>query len=207
MSILAVILATVLLMGLGLSILLLGTSEAVLAAHDRTARALREASLAVVHLTIADLRRQPSWSAVLAAGAPSPSSAAPGRAVDLSLVPAAPWGGPALDLRQITVDVATAADTAGGDPQLWRLYEYGSLPNLVPGASASPSPFYVAAWVADDRADGDGDPLTDTNGILAVRAAAYGPADIRAVTAVSIGKATPPDGPAEVLVLAIRPLE
>jgi hypothetical protein len=205
MSILAAILATVLLMGLGLSVLLLGTSEAVLAAHDRTARALREASIAVVHLTLADLRRQPSWSAVLGAGAPSPSSAAPGRAVDLSLSPAAPWGGPALDLRQITVDVAAAADTAGGDAQLWRLYEYGSLPNLVPGAAAPP--FYVAAWVADDRADGDGDPLTDSNGILAIRAAAFGAGDTRAVTAVSIRKTMPPSGPADVQVLAIRPLQ
>jgi hypothetical protein len=205
MSILAAILATVLLMGLGLSMLLLGTSEAVLAAHDRTARALREASIAVVHLTLADLRRQPSWSAVLGAGAPPPSSAAPGRAVDLSLSPAAPWGGPALDLRQITVDVAAAADTAGGDAQLWRLYEYGSLPNLVPGAGAPP--FYVAAWVADDRADGDGDPLTDSNGILAIRAAAFGAGDTRSVTAVSIRKTTPPSSPADVQVLAIRPLQ
>ena len=204
MSILTAILATVLLMGLGLSIVLLGTSEAVLAAHDRTARALREASMAAVHLTLADLRRQPSWSAALAEGAPS-SSARPGRAVDLSLFPAAPWGGPALDLRQITADVAAAADTGGGDLQVWRLYEYGGLPTLVPGVSTPP--LYLAAWIADDRADGDGDPLADSNGILAVRAAAFGPGETRAMTAVSIRKTTPPAGPAQVQVLAIRPLQ
>ena len=202
MALLSAILATTVLMGLGLSIVLLGTSEAVLAAHDRMARALREASMAAVHLAIADLRRQPAWSTVLAAGT-APLSAAPGRAADLSVTPPAPWGGGMLDLSQLTADVAAAADTGSGDPQLWRLYEFGRLDSLVPGAPGLP--FYLAVWVADDAADGDGDARTDSNGILALRAVALGPGQVRAVTAVSIGKTTPPTGPAAVRILTIRP--
>lgn len=202
MAVLSAILGATLLMGLGVSIVLLGTSEAVLAAHDRTARALREASMAAAHLTVADLRRQPSWSAVLTAGMP-PLSAAPGRAVDVSLTPAAPWGGPALDLRQLTVDVEAAADTGSGDPQVWRLYEFESLSAVVPDGSVSA--IYLAAWVADDLADGDGDPLTDRNGILTVRAMALGPGGTRAVTGVSIRKTAVSGGPDEVRILTIRP--
>lgn len=202
MALLSALIATVLLMGLGVSIVLIGTVEGVLAAHDRAARALREASLAGAHLAIADLRVQPSWSAVLAAGI-GPVSAAPGRAIDTSLTPAAPWGGSSLDLRQLTVEAASAADTGSGDPQLWRLYECGSLPGLVPGTAGTP--FYLAVWVADDPADGDADPLVDANGILAVRAAAYGPGNGMAVIAVSLRKTGSPAGPAEVRVLTIRP--
>ena len=202
MAVLSAMLATVLLMGLGVSIVLMGTAEGVLAVHDRTARALREASLAAIHLAVADLRRQPSWSAVLSAGV-SPWSGAPGRANDTTPIPPAPWGGSPLDLRQLTVDVGAAADTGSGDAQVWRLYESGPLPQLIPGVAAGP--FYLAAWVADDGADGDGDPLTDSNGIVAVRAAAYGPDKAMAVTAVSLRKTSPPVGPAEVRILTVRP--
>ena len=109
MAVLTALFATMLLMGLGLSVALIGTTEAALAAHDRAARALREASLAAVHLAIADLRAQPSWSAVLGVGPASPLSAAPGRVVDASLSPPAPWGGAPLDLRVLTADVQAAA--------------------------------------------------------------------------------------------------
>ena len=202
MAVLSVILATTLLMGLGVSIVLLGTSEAVLAAHDRASRALREASMAAVHLTVADLRRQPSWSAVLGAGV-GPISAQPGRLTEASLTLVPPWGGPPLDLRQSTVDVQAAADTGSGDPQVWRLYECGPLSRVVPAVSVPP--LFVAAWVADDPADGDGDPLTDSNGILAVYAEALGPANSKAVTVVSIRKTAPPGEAAEVRILTVRP--
>ena len=203
MALLSALLATTVLMGLGVSIALLGTSEAVLAAHDRTSRAVREASIAAVHLAVADLRRQPAWSAVLAGGV-APLSAAPGRASDGSVAPPSPWGGPVLDLTQLTVDIAAAADTAGGDAQLWRVYESGGLDGLVQDASSVP--LYVAVWVADDEADGDGDPLIDSNGILALRSAAFGPGQVRAITGVSLRKTATPSGPSEVRILTIRPL-
>ena len=201
MAVLSVIFATVLLMGLGVAIVLLGSSEHVLASHDRTVRALREASIAAVHLAVADLRRQPSWSAVLLSGAP-PLSAVPGRATGPTMTPPAPWGGPPLDLTQLTVDVSAAADTGSGDTQLWRLYEHGALPGLIPGWTAGP--FYVAAWVADDPADGDGNPEADRNGVLAIRAAALGPGDAKVLSAVSVRKWRPPSGPDQVRILTIR---
>jgi hypothetical protein len=203
MAVLSALFATVLLMGLGVSIVLLGTTEATLAAHDRTARMLREASLAAAHLAVLDLRAQPSWSVVLAPGI-DVVSAVPGRATDATLTPAAPWGGATLDLRQLTADVEGAADTVIGDAQVWRLYEFASLSELL-GADAA-SPCYVAAWVADDAADGDGDPSIDSNGILAVRAVAYGRGNAQATTSVSIGKTFVAAGPDQVRVLTIRPL-
>ena len=203
MAVVMALFATVLLSGLGLSIVLVGTTEATLAADDRAARALREASLAAAHLAVSDLRAQPSWSAVLSAGSPAPFSAAPGRAIGTSARPPAPWDGSSLDLEAMTADVQASADTGGGDAQAWRLFECASLGELIPGGGAGP--WYVAVWVADDRADGDGDPAVDTNGILSVRAAAYGPRSARAVTVVSVMKTVVAGEPDQVRILTIRP--
>jgi hypothetical protein len=38
-------------------------------------------------------------------------------------------------------------------------------------------PWYIAVWIADDKADIEGDPAVDSNGLLSVHAAAYGPLD------------------------------
>jgi hypothetical protein len=34
---------------------------------------------------------------------------------------------------------------------------------------------YVVVWVADDAAEADGDPQRDSNGLIAMRAEAFGP--------------------------------
>ena len=203
MALLTALFAMALMMGLGLSIALVGTMEGVLGAHDRNARTLREASLAAAHLAIADLRARPSWSAVLAAGSAPPFAGVPGRALDPTVFPPAPWGGPALDLLALTADVQAAADTGNGDSQAWRLFESARLERLVPGTS--PGPWYLAVWVADDWADGDGNPSVDANGILAVRAAAFGPAGGAMTTVVSVMKTTVAGEPDRVRILTIRP--
>jgi len=203
MAVLMALFATVLLMGLGLSIVLVGTTEATLAADDRAARALREASLAAVHVAVADLRAQPSWSAILAAGPVAPFSAAPGRSIGTSAAPPAPWGGSPLDLQAMTADVEASADTGAGDAQVWRLFECGSLDQLVPGSAAGS--WYVAVWVADDRADEDEDPAVDANGVIALRAVAYGPRGARVATVVSVLKTAVAGQPDRVRVLTIRP--
>jgi hypothetical protein len=203
MAVLTVLFATVLLMGIGLSVALIGTSEATLAADDRAARTLREASLAGVHLAVADLRLRPSWSAVLSPGT-APFSANPGRAFVPDLTPLAPWDGSRLDLVAMTADVQAAADTGVGDPQAWRLFECGWLDALVPGAGAGP--WYVAVWVADDTADGDGNPSTDANGVVLLRGVAYGPRGARVATVVSVMKTVVAGEPDRVRILTVRPV-
>ena len=203
MAVLCALFATTLLMGLGVSVMLMGTAETTLAAQDRTARALREASLAALHLAVSDLRLQADWSAVLAAGSVPPFSAAPGRAIDPGVTPVAPWGGAPLDLRLLTAAVAAEANTGSGGPQVWRLFECGSLEGLAPGAPGNP--WYIAAWVADDRADADANPLTDSNGTLALRAVAYGPGGAAVATAATVLKTAPPGVPGGVRILTIRP--
>lgn len=203
MALLAAVTATALLTALGLAIALLGMGESILAGHERTARALRHASHAGVQLAAADLRVLPTWSAALAAGGVPQVSGSEGRFMDASLTPAAPWGG-TIDLRGMTDDIQASSDAfSRGDAQVWRLFECGPLERGVPGMQAGP--WYVAVWVADDRADSDGDPLIDTNGVLALRAVAIGPDGALAATDVSVMRATGPGGVVQVRILTIRP--
>ena len=77
---------------------------------------------------------------------------------------------------------------------MWRLFGYAPLDTLLdaagPGASGAAgtgtgtgsgsgsgadSTLYTVAWVADDPADGDGNPSADANGRVTVRVEAFGP--------------------------------
>jgi hypothetical protein len=58
----------------------------------------------------------------------------------------------------------------------------------------------VAVWVADDRADTDGDPDRDSNGMIAVRAVAFGPGDASAALELTLAREA-----GRVRTVAIRP--
>lgn len=192
MALLTALFATVLLMALGLAVLLLGSAEATLAAHDRDARSLAYASRAAATVAAADLRALPSWDDLSAPGATPELSATPGLFVDSTLAPAAPWGGPALDLRALTVRLQAESDAVappGGPAPAWRLFEYGPLGRLIPDAGFR-NPYYLVVWVADE------------NGLVVARAVAYGPGEGRSIVEITM---TRPAAPDPVRILTIRP--
>jgi hypothetical protein len=195
MALLAALFATVLLMGLGLSMLLLGSAETTLAAHDRDARALAYASRAALTIAAADLRALPTWEALAMPGAVPEVSATPGAFVDTTLMPAPPWGGAPLDLRDLTVRLQAesgAAAPAGVPALVWRLFEYGRLGRLAPDAAAR-NPYYLVVWVAEDR------------GLAVVRGAAFGPGDGRSITEISMARQAVPGAADRFRILTIRP--
>ena len=192
MALLTALFATVLLMALGLAVLLLGTAETILAAHDRDARSLAYASRAAVTVATADLRALADWDQLSAPGPVPEVSATPGPFVDATLAPAAPWGGVALDLRALTVRLQAESDAAepgGGPAPAWRLFEYGPLAHLVPD-TGSRNPYYLVVWVADE------------DGLVVARAVAYGPGEGRSILEVTM---TRPAAPDPVRILTIRP--
>jgi hypothetical protein len=204
-ALLTALFATALLMGLGLSLVLMGSAETTLARRDRDARSLSRAARAVATLAVADLRALPSWSGVLASGSQPELSAVPGRLAPPTLTPALPWGG-TLDLRAVTARTQAAIDASAipGEPSRWRLYGAASLASLVPDAVGG-MPCFLAVWVADDAVDGDGDPSADTNGVLLVRGAAFGPGEGEAVVLLTVSREVVLGGPAVVRILTIRP--
>ena len=192
MALLTALFATALLMGLGLSVLLLGSAETSLAARDRDSRALGYAARAAASVTAADLRTLPTWAALTAPGAAPEVSATPGQLVDSTLTPPVPWGGGGvLDLRALTARLQAESDAAAssGSAPPWRLFAFGPLSRLLP-ESAQPSPYYLVVWVADE------------GGTIVARSAAYGPGDGRSITEASLVR---DPGTNLVRILTIRP--
>lgn len=204
MPLLTALFGTALLMGLGLSLVLMGSAETTLARRDRDGRSLARAARAAATLAVADLRALPSWAGVLQPGSPPELSAAAGRLAPGTLAPGVSWGG-TLDLRALTsrVQADTDADGVPGDPSTWRLYGAADLASLVSGALGLPC--FLVVWVADDRVDGDGDPSADTNGIIVVRGAAFGPGEGEAVVTLTVSREPVAGGPDVVRILTIRP--
>ena len=191
MALVTALFATALLMGLGLSILLLGSAETALASRDRDSRALGYAARAAASVAAADLRALPSWAAVATPGATSEVSATPGQFVDSTLAPSAPWGGAVLDLRALTARLQAESDAAApsGSAPPWRLFVYGPLVRLVP-ESAARNPYYLVVWLADE------------GGSIVTRSVAYGPDDGRSITEASLVREA---GTNRVRILTIRP--
>src|SRR5262245_2516343 len=162
---------------LGLSLVLLGSAETTLAAHDVRARTAAHAAEAALSLAASELRERASWSGALADGAPD-LCAEPGRFVDGALAPAAPWDGSPLDLHALTAERQAESDAQAppGLAPVWRLFEYGPISRLVPSESRRHLS-YVVVWAADGR-----------EGVVLLHATALGPGSSRASAEAAVGR-------------------
>lgn len=161
-----------LLAALGISLLLVADVERRVAANAGSAIESLEAAEAILERAIVDVRASTDWSRILAGTAGSTFA-------DATRRPRLPWG-VTLDLDGVTVELQGEMNTASGagaDTPRWRLFAWGPLAALA--GAAVDSQIYAAAWVADDAADGDGDPLADGNGRLQLHAEARGPGGAR----------------------------
>lgn len=162
---------TALVAGLGGALLLVTSVETTIEAHHQRVHSVRQAADAGLACAVAGLRATPDWSQALA-GAPPP--------VAPCLAPAAlppPWlGGEPIHPAALTALLQAATDA-----------RYGAIPDLprwtlwVTGHAPTGDGTVVLAWIADDADDGDGDPGSDANGIVWVRAAAYGRGHARSI--------------------------
>jgi hypothetical protein len=144
--------ATALLACLGMSLVLLGSAETMLAGHDLQARAAAHAADGALSLAASELRALPAWTGVLSEGAPD-VCATPGRFVDASLQPRAPWDGSVLDLHVLTAKRQVDSDAGtppGAAAPVWRLFEFGPISRVIPSEPRR-HPYYLVVWAADGR--------------------------------------------------------
>ena len=162
--VLLVLMLTAFVASLGGGLAMLGHTERRIAtAHVRTVQTGYAAG-AAAHLGVAmvsqalDSTRWPSAGMVPSLGS-------------VSRVMAIPAGDP-VDLDARTAELNRDASRRwplGADTPRWRLAGWGRLPQWPP---SSPR---VTVWVADDVMDADGVPGEDSNGVLMIRAEAFGP--------------------------------
>jgi hypothetical protein len=159
--------ATLVLGAMGAGLITVSNTEATIAANYRLSSELAYAAEAGANAAIADLGHAGSLTNVLTGLARSPFC-------DSTLTPVLS-SGDRLDLAAQTTMLQGASDgfaQRGADNPRWRLYLYQPLAAIARTPQASS---YVAVWVADDEAEADGDAQSDSNGLIAMRAEAFGP--------------------------------
>ena len=145
------------------------TIESRVGRHHQSAQSGAYAAAAGIERLIGELRRWPTWQTI-----PSMTSTAPsfndGRTVPTLA------DGTALDLPRRTSERQAASDAfypSGSNRPVWTLYAHASLARITAIGVPMSNP-YVVVWIADDPDDLDGDPSRDSNGVILVRAEAFG---------------------------------
>jgi hypothetical protein len=167
-ALILVLIASGLLAALGVGLLMLGSTDGMIATNFRTAGEALYAADAVAERAIQDLVLVANWSDSL-------SGTTPSTFVDGTLTPTLASNQP-LDLTALTADLQRQSDASaswGPNNPRWRLFAYGPL-SQINGTSLIQSSAYVVSWIADDPAETDGNPLSDTNAMVTLRARAFG---------------------------------
>lgn len=158
-----------------------GTSSAV---HERAR--LRRAAESAATLAVLDLAARPDWGLLPAGGpasgfvdgAPGPRTIG-GRAFDLRAETALRTCGRPTPCDDPSITTPSASRPWGAANPRWRLFAHLPLASLDPVAGTI-CQCYLVTWIADDPADGDGDPAADAplgtpgHGVLMLRGAAFG---------------------------------
>lgn len=163
-----VLLAAAFALGIGLAAGILADSGTLGASSYRDGLEAFYAADAALETAQDELAQIPDWTAVL-------SGLVVSRLTDATRQPVAPLSG-GLDLVAATALLQAQTDATaawGANNPRWRLYAWSPLSALWPAAGPT-GLLYLAVWVADDVAETDGDPGTDSNGCVRVRAVAYG---------------------------------
>ncbi|MGE5835100.1 MAG: hypothetical protein ACM4AI_11515 [Acidobacteriota bacterium] len=199
-ALLVVLIATALLSALGAGLVMMGSTEATIAANYRTTAETRYAVEAAAERAVEDLVKIAPWSGAL-------SGAIPSTFVDGSMTPVLA-SNQRIDLVAITADVQRQSDAAGSwgaNSPRFRLFAYGPFSSITGSGSVLQSSAYLATWIADDPAETDGDPLVDANGRITLLAKAFGLFGSVRSLAVTLSRSGP--GPGVVHVLSWQEVE
>jgi hypothetical protein len=157
------------LMALGAALVLMTSTETLIASNFRNRREAFYAAEAIGELAVADLRIRPDWAAVLdgsarAAFVDGPPSGARTLPVDSP-----------VDLGRVLNLANCSSPAPCGGPPRWWMFAHGPFRDLVPASAESQ--LYLVALVAP--ADGIAD-------ALAIRAEAFGPRGSHGVVEITL---------------------
>jgi Tfp pilus assembly protein PilX len=178
----------VLVSGLAAAVMIVSRTETLVAANFRAGREALYAAEGAVAQAVRDLAAAPDWDSVLSAAVVSTFT--DGAAIGSRLLP----GGDSVTLccgpASLSGGVQARADGGrlwGADTPQWTLFAWGPVSAWRP-AGAIRSPLYVAVWVSDDPADGDGNPSADNNSVLRIHAQALGPQGARRIVEAVVAR-------------------
>jgi len=177
------LMASMLLTALGIALIMVTNTETQITSNFRNGQEALYAADAGVERVVQDLLMVPRWNDILTGTVTSGF-------VDGTMTPRLPGGGALINLSTATAQLQAETDTAnlwGANNPAWRLYAWGPVTGLLPNATID-SWMYMAVWIADDPSEIDGDPLSDTNGVMTLHSEAFGPSGTRKVVEVTVAR-------------------
>jgi ketosteroid isomerase-like protein len=200
MMLVAAVMITLLVSALGAVLILVTSTETMIAANFRNSlEALYAADAAADH-AVAEAAAVADWDQLLNGsvqstfvdGPPSGTRVVNGVPLDLSQLVALASCRKTTTCSGAEMDAVTAERPWGANNPRWTLYAYGEVKNTVPGVD---SPYYVVVFVGDDPSETDNDPADDGGGpdnpgagVLLLRAQAFGPRSVHKTVEVAIAR-------------------
>ncbi len=185
-----------LLTALGAALMLTTSTETMIAGNFSTSEEGLYSADAGVERAMQDLLTVPDWNSILAGtttsafidGSAGGARTLPDRStLDLSQVVNMANCGKLTSCSVTDMNAITADRPWGENNPRWQLYAYSNMNDVIPTGTVN-SPFYVVVMVADDAAETDKDPTKDLNGVLAMRAEAFGPGSSHKVIEVTVAR-------------------
>jgi hypothetical protein len=200
-ALIVALLALLLLTALGLSLVLTTSTETTISGNFATGRETFYAADAGVERAVQELLAVRDWNTILAGtttaafndGSPGGDRTLPGGGtLNLGQVLNMANCGKSTTCSTADMDTVTIDRPWGANNPRWQLYAYGDMNRMIPTGTIN-SPFYVVVMAADDPADPDNDPTRDANGILALRAEAFGPGNSHKTIMATVARTDAPE--------------
>jgi hypothetical protein len=201
MMLVGALMVMLLMSALGAALILVTSSETMIAANFRNSQEALYAADAAADHALAEVAGVADWDQLV--NGTIQSTFVDGSPPGTRLVNGAP-----LDLTQLVtlanchktttcsgaeMDAVTAERPWGANNPRWQLYAYGEITGAVPGVG---SPCYVVVLVGDDPSETDNDPSDDGGGannpgagVLILRAQAFGPRGVHKTIEIAIARA------------------
>jgi Tfp pilus assembly protein PilX len=190
------LMSVLLLTALGLGLLMTTATEATITGNYRDNGESLYAADAGMERVMQDLLTVPDWNRVLQGevqssfvdGTPSGTRTLPGGgSIDLSAATNLLNCNKTSACTSAEMNASTAERPYGANNPRWKLFGYAPLANVLETGTVL-SPMYVAVWVGDDPGEVDNNADADSNGVLLLRAQAFGPAGATNVIEITLAR-------------------
>ena len=196
-ALIVALLSMLLLSALGVGLMMTTMSETMIATNYRDGGEALYAADAGIERVMQDLLTIPDWDSLLTAanarssftdGADPGERTLPDGSV-LNLVHATNVlnCNKIADCTDADMDAWSAERPFSVNNPRWRLVGYSPVADIIETGTVR-SAMYVGVWIADDQAETDGEPSDDVNGVLLMRAQAFGPGGASSVVEVTLGR-------------------
>jgi hypothetical protein len=195
-ALIVALMSMLLLTALGVGLLMTTSTESMLTTNYRDSGEALYAADAGVERVMQDLLTVPDWNRILAGQVQS--AFVDGVAIGTRTLP----DGSSIDLgaatNMLNCNKATTCSEAdlnawsverpwGTKNPRWQLFAYAPLQDIIETGTVLSS-MYVAVWIGDDPGDTDEIPTNDDNGVLMMRAQAFGPGGATSIIEVTLSR-------------------